>query len=61
MPPSGGSCAPPADIVVGTAGTVGALRKAANGDIRLIFGDDEATAVPVSWLLEKIAWLQNGG
>lgn len=42
------------DIVVGPRGVVGHLREAANGDIRLVFGDDEATAVPISWLLAKL-------
>lgn len=42
------------EIVVGPRGVVGHLREAPNGDIRLVFGDDEATAIPVSWLLAKI-------
>lgn len=48
------------EISVGKRGAVGHLRVAPNGDIRLVFGDDETTAVPVSWLLEKIEWLRRG-
>lgn len=48
------------DIVVGKRGVVGHLREARNGDIRLVFGDDEATALPVSWLLEKIDQMRRG-
>lgn len=46
------------EIVVGDRGVVGRLRESANGDIRLVFGDDEATSIPVTWLLEKIEMLR---
>jgi hypothetical protein len=48
------------EIVVGDRGVVGHLRESANGDIRLVFGDDEATSVPTAWLLEKIAAMRRG-
>lgn len=47
------------EIVVGQLGVVGHLRQSSDGDVRLVFGDVEESAVPIAWLLEKIRELRN--